>query len=71
MVLLLLRHRTQQQVLEVEAEIGQLVVQQETRRHHPRPETVLDGGGHGERVALPVHDRDMRGGWQFRRQFNF
>ena len=50
-----------------EGEIGQFVVQQEPRRHHPRAKAVFDGCRHRQDVAVLIHDGDMRGRGKFDR----
>ena len=44
-----------------EAEVGQFVVQQEALDHLARAEDVLDGGGHGQGIALRIDDADVAG----------
>ena len=43
-----------------EGEVGELVVEQETARHQPRAETVLDRRGHRGDVAVRIDDDKMR-----------
>ncbi len=43
-----------------EAEVGQLVVQQKALDHLARAESVLDGGGHGQGIAMGIDDADVR-----------
>ena len=44
-----------------EAEVGQLIVQQKTLDHLARTKRIFDGGGHGQCVAVRVHDADVAG----------
>ena len=55
------RHRTALVIDGDEGEIGELVVEQEAARHQMRAEGLLDGGGHGDRVAVVIDDGNMAG----------